>query len=42
VTGRHVTQPALAYEVIALHHSGVPRTDPEGEFLDQSGNVGIK
>ena len=27
------------WEVIALHHSGVPRTDPQGDFLDQSGNV---
>lgn len=27
------------WEVIALHHSGVPRTDPQGRFLDTTGNV---
>jgi hypothetical protein len=27
------------WEVIALHHSGVPRTNPQGEFLDRDGNV---
>jgi endonuclease G len=27
------------WEVIALHHSGVPRTKQQGEFLDKDGNV---
>ena len=27
------------WEVVALHHSGVPKTDPQGRFLDVDGHI---